>query len=365
MKISVGLSGGVDSSVAAAVLKQQGHELTGVFLECYRTPGCRVDDDRKDALEVALSLGIPFQVLDFKTRYKEKVLDLFFEELSAGRTPNPDIACNREIKFGLFYDWALEQGFDAVATGHYAAVRQTDRGVWGLYRSADLKKDQTYFLYQVRQDQLSHMLFPLASMQKEEVRALAEQLNLKTASKPDSTGICFIGEMDVKAFIRDRLGENRGEVVDTEGAIIGEHDGLWFYTIGQRHGFRLLGKVRSQKGEWKHVIPPLYVIGKDVEKNRLIVGYGAEAMRDRFDIQDPYWIDQELVNSMFLENSSGSAKDLLVRIRHGGQLYRCEIIQSNAHALEVRLKEKVRGVAPGQHAVLYEQDLCLGGGVLS
>lgn len=205
-KIAVGMSGGVDSSVSAAVLKELGWEVTGVFLECWRGPGCRADEDRKDALTVALQLGIPFEVLDFKQTYKEKVVEYFFQEYEAGRTPNPDVLCNKEIKFGLFYDWAMEQGFEAVATGHYAQVKSLDQQSYGLFRGKDDQKDQSYFLYLLQHSQLSHILFPVGGLEKTEVRQLAESYGLPVAKKPDSQGICFIGEIDVRKFLRDKIG---------------------------------------------------------------------------------------------------------------------------------------------------------------
>jgi len=191
------MSGGVDSSLCAHLLKEQGYEVTGVFLECWRAPGCRTDQDRQDALKIALELDIPFQVLDFKKTYHDKVVEYFFKEYQAGRTPNPDIMCNKEIKFGLFYDWAMENNFDFVATGHYAKTKNGQ-----LLTPKDEWKDQTYFLYLIRDDQLQHILFPLADLTKKEVRAEAKKRNIHVADKPDSVGICFIGDIDVKKFIK-------------------------------------------------------------------------------------------------------------------------------------------------------------------
>lgn len=376
-KVAVGLSGGVDSTVAAFLLKEQGYQLHGVFLECYKTPGCRVEDDRKDALDVALRLGITFEVIDLKREYKQRVLDLYFEELRAGRTPNPDIACNSEIKFGLFYEWAMQKGFDAVATGHYADIRMIDsknqknQEKLGLFQPADSHKDQTYFLYRLRQDQLDHVLFPLGNLKKREVRELAEKNGFRTASKPDSQGICFIGEMNVNEFIKDELGENPGEVVDVHGDVIGRHDGLWFYTIGQRHGFQLDGKVRSLKGEWRHILPPLYVIQKDAKQNRLVVGFGADGHASRFMLSDLHFIDE--VDGDALEAISDQDQ-LFVRIRHTGELYPCKAelfdgVDGDAEVgkkkILVDLTAAIKGISPGQHGVLYlKSGLCLGGGVI-
>jgi len=351
-RVALGMSGGVDSSVCAALLKEQGYDVTGVFMECWRAPGCRAEEDRKDALAVALQLGIPFEVLDFKDAYKQKVVEYFFAEYEAGRTPNPDVMCNKEIKFGLFYDWALSHGFDAVATGHYAQSVLDGR----LLRSKDEKKDQTYFLYLLHEEQLKHILFPVGHLEKHEVRALAEKYALPVASKPDSQGICFIGEINVHNFLRDRLGENPGEVVNTSGEVIGEHKGLWFYTIGQRHGFTLKGKIRKENNEWKHIVPPFYVIGKDVGKNQLIVGFGEETYRNTFYVQHMHWIG---------DGQSEFPHACTVRIRHGGKLLPCLMQLKDAQVYEITLSEKVQGIAEGQSAVFYEHHLCLGGGVIS
>lgn len=367
-KVVVGMSGGVDSSLSAALLKEQGYDVTGVFLECWRAPGCRVEEDRKDALDVALRLGIPFEVLDFKEAYREKVVEHFFSEYKSGRTPNPDVMCNKEIKFGLFYTWAMENGFDAVATGHYTRIEEKDLGsmlgrtnrqAGCLLQGKDRRKDQSYFLYVLKEQQLGHILFPIGGMEKTAVRSNAKKRGLSVADKPDSQGICFIGEIDVRKFLRDRLGENPGEVVDMGGNVIGEHNGLWFYTVGQRHGFTLKGKVRKKNAEWKHVVPPFYVVGKNPTKNRLIVGFGDETLRDAFSVESVHWINAFTSNVI----QDGKPHRLHVRIRHTGTLYAAEVIR-DGKMLNVRLAEPVRGVAEGQSAVLYSGNACLGGGVI-
>jgi tRNA-uridine 2-sulfurtransferase len=201
LQVAVGLSGGVDSSLSAALLVEQGYDVTGVHLVCYEEPGCRAPQDRKDALAVALQLGIPFEVLDFQKEYKEKVIEYFYREYQAGRTPNPDVACNREIKFGLFLNWAVENGFDYVATGHYARIRERAHGYY-LLRGKDEKKDQSYFLYTLTQKQLSYILFRIGHLTKDQVRREAKKRGLVTADKPDSVGICFVGDVDVQEFLR-------------------------------------------------------------------------------------------------------------------------------------------------------------------
>ena len=364
MKIALGMSGGVDSSVCAAMLKEQGHDVTGVYLECWRAPGCRAEEDRKDAVAVALQLGIPVQILDFKNAYRQGVVEYFFAESSAGRTPNPDVMCNREIKFGLFYDWAMEHGFDAVATGHYAQVLTT-RGGKRLARGADPIKDQSYFLYLMRAEQLEHIIFPIGDKKKSEVRKLALQYSLPVAKKPDSQGICFIGEINVHEFLRDRLGENPGDVVTADGEVIGQHKGLWFYTIGQRHGFELFGKSRSKHGEWRHIIPPFYVIAKRVSANQLVVGFGEETLRGELTVQNFHWIvdgDAEKVREMA---TACDLSSLCVRIRHGGALLEIERMAiGESGAVTIVLKHPQQGIAEGQSAVLYDDVVCLGGGVV-
>ncbi|OGY16615.1 MAG: tRNA 2-thiouridine(34) synthase MnmA [Candidatus Chisholmbacteria bacterium RIFCSPHIGHO2_01_FULL_48_12] len=343
-KVAVGLSGGVDSAVAAALLVDQGYDVTGVFLECWKEPGCRTDTDRKDALSVALKLGIPFKVLDFKREYKQKVVDYFYAEYKAGRTPNPDVMCNKEIKFGLFYDWCLKNSFDYVVTGHYAKiVHQVDSLV--LCIPKDKHKDQTYFLYRLRQEQLPHILFPLGDWTKTEVRQEAKRRGLPVADKPDSQGICFIGEVNIQEFLRERLPVKLGEVVDTNGQVIGEHDGVWFYTIGQRHGFRTSGGR-----------PPMYVIEKDVDKNQLVVGFGAETYQSQFQVDDCNWL---ISNDKFLISN----KNIKVRIRHGGELIPAKLKIENS--LKIGLAEPQRGVAPGQSVVLYDGDVVVGGGIIN
>lgn len=338
------MSGGVDSSLAAHLLVEQGFDVTGVYLECWRAPGCRTDADRKDALDVALELGLPFQVLDFKQAYRDKVVEYFFTEYQAGRTPNPDVMCNREIKFGLFYDWAMTNGFDYVATGHYAAATEAGE----LHIPADVKKDQTYFLYVLTQDQLRHTLFPLAELTKPQVREQASQRGLAVASKKDSTGICFIGDINVHEFLRERLGENPGNVVDTDGNIIGEHQGLWFYTVGQRHGFTVQHTQQVTQADGtvlnKHLLPPFYVIAKKPATNELVVGFGAATYRDRFTVSQ--------LHSIAGTNSSPPTQ-AWVRIRHTGQLLACTMTTKPGGEIAVQLTEPIQGLAAGQAAVFY------------
>lgn len=358
-KVALGMSGGVDSSVCAHLLIEQGYEVTGVYLECWRAPGCRSEEDRADALKIALELGIPFTVLDFKDAYREKVVEYFFAEYKAGRTPNPDVLCNKEIKFGLFYDWAMEHNFDAVATGHYAKIVATPQGKQ-LAIPADGHKDQTYFLYLLEQQQLEHCLFPLADYTKTQVRALAAEKKLHVSNKKDSVGICFIGDINVHNFLKERLGENPGAVVDYQGTVLGTHKGLWFYTIGQRSGFTInpTSSITQPDGTTidRNNIPPFYVIGKRPEQNQLVVGFGAQAYAQQFSIQNTHWITT-------VENKN----NLFVRIRHTGELLPCTVSFENNSA-QIMLDQPAKGIAEGQSAVLYttqeNEMLCLGGGVI-
>jgi tRNA-specific 2-thiouridylase len=343
--------------VAVHLLLEQGYDVTGVFLECWRAPGCRSEEDRKDALKVALSLGIPFEVLDFKQTYKDKVVEYFFTEYAAGKTPNPDVLCNKEIKFGLFYDWAMNHGFEYIATGHYANVLADEEGKQQLAIPKDAHKDQTYFLYLLTRGHLEHTLFPLGDLTKPEVRTLAAEKNIHVASKKDSVGICFIGDINVHEFLKERLGENPGEVVDTAGNVIGKHTGLWFYTVGQRHGFTIQNKSIVQQSDGstseKQNIPPFYVVGKNSAKNQLIVGFGADTYFSSFSIENVHWID-----------GAPTTEELVVRVRHTGKLLPCTLTNTT-----VLLAEPTQGIAEGQSAVFYEkkgdQVMCLGGGVIS
>ena len=348
------MSGGVDSSLCAHLLKEQGYEVTGVFLECWRAPGCRTDQDHKDALKIALKLEIPFQILDFKQIYHDKVVEYFFAQYAAGRTPNPDVMCNKEIKFGLFYDWAINNNFDFIATGHYA---KTTNGQ--LLTPKDLWKDQTYFLYLMTQDQLKHTIFPLADFTKKDVRVEAKKRGIHVADKPDSVGICFIGDINVKKFIKERLGEKPGEVINTQGDVIGSHNGIWFYTIGQRHGFTIKPSTSIKQSDGSIIqrtnLPPFYVIEKDAKKNQLMVGFETDAYQNEFKISNLHLINQ----------SETLPSELLVRIRHTGKLLSATL-ENNL----VKLEKPARGIAAGQSAVFYQKIdedsfQCLGGGIIN
>ncbi|HEX9817517.1 MAG TPA: tRNA 2-thiouridine(34) synthase MnmA [Patescibacteria group bacterium] len=355
-KVLLGLSGGVDSAVSAILLKEQGYQVEAVYIECWHEPGCRAEDDRRDALQVALQLNLPFQVLDLKKPYREKVMQYFLDEYQAGRTPNPDVMCNKIIKFGLFYDWAMKRGYDAIATGHYAA---TDGQFLDVPK--DRAKDQTYFLYEIKQAQLAQVLFPLADLTKSEVRQIAQQANLPVATKKDSVGICFVGDINVPKFLKENLGENPGKIVDEYGNVLGQHQGLWFHTIGQRHGFTYDKKKYTKLHPKldKSELPALFVISKNSKLNQLVIGPKQATQVKKFLVDRLHLIgltEQELLGQSSLK----------VRIRNTGELTGCSIIKQNGH-YQVELEQPIEGVAAGQSAVFYAINRpthCLGGAII-
>lgn len=389
LRVAVGLSGGVDSAVSAYLLKKQGYEVTGVHLVCWDGGvECKASKDRQDALRVAMTLGVPFEVLDFQKEYKERVIDRFYDDYAKGLTPNPDVWCNSEIKFGMFMEWAVRQGFDYIATGHYAKVERVEIRPPGLRRGGraglqgyepcegrvklvvpkDRKKDQTYFLYRLGQRELLGVIFPLGDYLKKEVREIAREAGLPVANKKDSQGICFVGDVDVNEFLQRRLKEREGEVVVRKSKrqkvkcknivsvadfeVVGRHKGVWFYTIGQRGGWEVRREYQKKFGG---EIPVFYVIDKEVERNRLVVGFGAETYRDGLEVKDLSWVRGE-------EKRIDGVK---VRIRHGGALIKAKVrVKGTVGRLEVELKEAQRGVSPGQAAVFYDGEEVLGGGVI-
>lgn len=356
-RIVLGLSGGVDSAVSAVLLQQAGYQVETVYIECWNEPGCRAEDDRKDALKVALQLDLPFKVLDFKQAYKEKVMNYFLSEYQAGRTPNPDVMCNKIIKFGLFYDWAMDHGYDAVATGHYA---KTDGN--NLLVPKDKTKDQTYFLYEITQPQLKHIIFPLQDLTKQEVRALAHQHNLPVANKKDSVGICFVGDINVPKFLKENLGENPGEIIDENDNVLGQHQGLWFHTVGQRHGFTYDKKKYTQlnKDLDKGELPALYVIEKRPETNQLVIAPQPKTLKNSFKITNLHLIGIE-------EKELFANSRLMIKIRNTGKMLPGSLEKKDGK-IKVNLQEKASGVASGQSAVLYlenkEQTICAGGAII-
>ncbi len=368
-RIIVGVSGGVDSSVAALRLVESGEAVAGLFMQNWAdddargsaraadggasTPAkgeCRAEEDRRDAVAVCGRLGIPFHFRDFSSEYWQGVFEHFLAEYAAGRTPNPDVLCNREVKFKHFLDAARELGAEKIATGHYARIG-FERGRWQLLRGADRSKDQSYFLHQLGQEQLSATLFPIGQMQKRDLREVARKAGLPTHDKKDSTGICFIGERDFREFLGRYLPAKRGQMRDPEGVVIGEHPGVFYFTLGQREGLQI-GGVRGRPAA------PWYVVGKDVARNILYVDQ---------DTQSPF-LQSERLWSEPAHWTAGAAP--AVRFACTAQTrYRqadepCEVIVQDDGGLEVRFDRPQRAVTPGQSVVLYDGDLCLGGAVI-
>lgn len=359
MRVYVGMSGGVDSSLSAALLKEQGHKVTGVYMKNWTEdlPGMRCPwaDDLADAKRVAVQLGIDLRVYDFETEYKHKVVDYMVAEYKAGRTPNPDIMCNQEVKFKLFLETALEDGAEMIATGHYARVLnaqaspgllQSSGSMPLLMQAKDSNKDQTYFLYRITSRALSSTIFPLGEYTKTEVREMARKRNLFTAEKKDSQGICFVGQIGVKDFLSQYVPAQPGDIVDEEtGNIIGRHEGAIFYTLGQRHGLGIGGGL------------PYYVVSKDMERNIVFV---TRNLND-----GALWKDEITLDSLHWINGPPLSKKLEVRVRHRAQLASAEIKLCEQKGASLYLKEPQRAVTPGQSIVIYDGYVCLGGGIVS
>lgn len=363
-KVFVGMSGGVDSSVSAALLKARGFDVTGVFIKVWQPDWmeCAWREDRLDAMRVAARIGIPFVTLDLEEEYKREVVDYMIAEYKAGRTPNPDVMCNRHVKFGGFLDWALAQGADFVATGHYARVEGCDASSTAtgsrarLLAGRDEGKDQSYFLWQVSAERLARVLFPVGDMEKPAVRALAERFKLPNARKRDSQGLCFVGNVDMKEFLGHYLPATRGDVLDSSGAVIGHHDGAIFLTLGERRGFSISVKTANDA--------PYYIVARDVERNTVTVGHGSMAdgpskslvtgaEKTSFDLGDVSWVGGLPV--------AGAAYH--ARIRHLGELLPCALPSVGRDHARVEFDAPLV-ISPGQSVVIYEGEECLGGGIL-
>jgi tRNA-specific 2-thiouridylase len=340
-KVYVGMSGGVDSSVTAVLLQEQGYDVTGVYMKNWSQdlPGfiCPWKEDYQDAKRVAVQLGIGFKMFDFETEYRQKVVDYMVREYQAGRTPNPDVMCNQEVKFKLFLEAALTDGADMIATGHYARIQDGQ-----LFAGLDPAKDQSYFLYRVTEAALQKSLMPIGELHKTEVRKLAKKLELATAEKKDSQGICFVGKVGIKEFLSNELGpQPHGQIIDQKDQVIGEHDGAIFYTIGQRHGLNVGGGL------------PYYVARKDMKTNTIYVTTNLDdrgLWHKEVHLQNLHWINQSPVEN----------KPYQVRLRYRGPLVTCSIKGSTLF-----LKDEQRGLAAGQSAVVYEDDRVLGGGIIA
>jgi tRNA-uridine 2-sulfurtransferase len=353
MNIIVGMSGGVDSSVAAYLLKEQGHEVTGLFMknwEDHQDSQCSAARDLADAQAVCDQLNISLQTVNFSSTYWDRVFQYFLNEYHAGRTPNPDILCNKEIKFKAFLDYALEQGADYIATGHYARKRVEGNQSY-LLKGKDRDKDQSYFLYAIGQSALQKSLFPIGDYPKKEVRAMAEKLGFINHNKKDSTGICFIGERKFKSFLSEYLLYQPGEIHSPQGEILGRHDGLMFYTLGQRQGLNIGGKKDHPEAAW-------YVVGKDVSKNILIVAQTNDhplLFSQGLTCSQLHWFSEDLPEAGF----ACAAK---IRYRQPDQ--HCMISPQGKGEYAVIFSDAQRAVTPGQSIVFYHNNICLGGAVI-
>ena len=350
----IGMSGGVDSSVAALLLQRAGEAIAGMFMDNWADDGsgdCRSADDRRDAVAVCGRLGIPLHFRDFSREYREGVFEHFIAEYAAGRTPNPDVLCNREIKFRHFLDAARDLGAERIATGHYARIAHAG-GRWQLLRALDRDKDQSYFLHLLGQPQLAATRFPLGGLHKGEVRRLAAEAGLPTAAKKDSTGICFIGERDFREFLSRYIPARPGEIRDPQGRVLGEHPGVFHFTLGQRGGLQL-GGVRGRGPA------PWYVVGKDVAANVLYVDQGHDSpwLQSRALCSEAaHWIEGAPPARRFACNAQ-------VRYRQPDQP--CEVEVLDDGTLRVRFARDQRAVTPGQSLVLYHGERCLGGAAIA
>lgn len=403
-RVVVGLSGGVDSSVTAHLLQQQGYDVIGMFMRNWHDESVTINnecpwiDDSNDAMLVAEHLGIPFQVLDLSAEYKQRIVDYMFAEYESGRTPNPDVLCNREIKFDTFMEAAMKLGADFVATGHYCRKAETTDAegvtVYQLLAGKDPNKDQSYFLCQLTQDQLSRALFPIGELLKPEVRAIAREIGLPTADKKDSQGLCFIGKVKLPVFLQQQLAPKKGSIIEIprdaeifseslvaqgissqdssrftgnlggrtmryqpysfepeKGEVVGEHSGAHYFTIGQRKGLQVGGKAL-----------PLFVLGTDVEENIVYVGQGDDhpgLYRSglRIPNKDVHWIRTDLVMN------PGDSRRYLARIRYRQPLTPCTLIQEPG-SLRIEFDEAQRGIAEGQFVAWHDGEECLGSGVM-
>ena len=353
-RVVLGMSGGVDSSLSAYLLKEQGYEVIGLFMRNWKEEDengcCTAEEDYSDVRDVANQLDIPYYTVDFSREYYDRVFKLFVDEYAKGRTPNPDVLCNKEIKFDAFVHSALELDADYIATGHYCNIKH-ENGRHYLMRAVDENKDQTYFLNQVTEQQLERVLFPVGNLTKPEVRALAERYGLATAEKKDSTGVCFIGERNFRRFLSQYIPMKRGEIRTLDGIKVGEHDGVYYYTIGQRKGLGVGGvSFHHDGGRW-------FVAAKDVENNVLYVSQGDQSMLyARELVTDGF----NFINGIPLQ----SELHVMARIRHRQPLQSatCHILDNGS--VHIVFDEGQRAIVEGQYVAIYVGDMCLGGGVI-
>lgn len=348
--VAVGLSGGVDSAVSAYILKEQGYNVVGVYMSNWketREQGeCTGEQDWEDVRSICNTLDIPYYSFDLSEEYYKNVFEHFVAEYKRGRTPNPDVLCNREIKFGKFAEKIREMGIPYLATGHYAKVVHEGNRHY-LYRSKDENKDQTYFLNQVSEKQISNVIFPLEDIEKKQVREIATKLNLRVATKKDSTGICFIGERNFRQFLSQYIPMQRGQIVSVDGEVVGEHKGVFFYTLGQRKGLGIGGKKDGNGDKW-------FVVAKDVKNNVLIVSQSE---------CDLLYKDTLVCKRFNYINKDIYEGEVLVRYKHRQELQKAIVKKDNDKTV-IEFENKQRAIAEGQYAVIYDEKKCLGGGVI-
>ncbi len=350
--VFVGLSGGVDSAVSAALLKQQGYDVTGVYLRTWQPDWitCTWQDERRDAMRVCSALDIPFIEYNVSDEYKKRVTEDMLENYRNGRTPNPDVLCNKEIKFGLFFDWAMNNSADFVATGHYAQVT-TVNGASQLVAAKDTSKDQSYFLWTLSPDILSKTIFPVGNLLKTEVRDLAKKFHVPVAQKKDSQGICFLGLVDMKEFLAHYIQVTEGQEVTSAGKTIGTHQGVELYTYGERHGFN----AQNEKGSTHE---PLYVIGRDQKTNTLTVGTHDEYIQVGQSKKE-YTLTDIVLRTVIKDNKIYDAA-----FRYHGKRYQVRVKQ-NSTTLTILFENPEELIAPGQSIVLYDGNTCIGGGIVA
>lgn len=351
-RVVLGMSGGVDSSVAAILLKEQGYEVIGVFMKNWDEEDengvCMADEDYKDVVSVAEQLGIPYYSINFVKEYWERVFEYFLSEYRLARTPNPDVMCNKEIKFKAFLEYAEKLGADYIATGHYARLIEDENGQKIMLKGIDDNKDQTYFLSGLTQKQLEKVLFPLGDYKKSEIREIAQKYDLKTANKKDSTGICFIGERNFNEFLSKYIPAQKGNIVDINGKKLGIHNGLMYYTIGQRKGIGL-GNSKDGTGE------PYFVVDKKLETNELVVAQGDDKL---------LYSKALIANNFNFINSIEFPFECGVKFRYRQKDVKAVITKINDEEYRIDFEEPQRAVTLGQIAVIYNGDICLGGGII-
>ncbi|WP_027340706.1 tRNA 2-thiouridine(34) synthase MnmA [Halonatronum saccharophilum] len=348
-RVVIGMSGGVDSSVAALLLKEEGYDVIGIFMKNWGEENedgiCPADEDYEDVRRVCNQIDIPYYIVNFEKEYWDNVFTYFLDEYKAGRTPNPDVMCNKEIKFKKFLDHTLKIDADYLATGHYAQVDHSD-GEFKLLKGIDSNKDQSYFLSMLNQRQLSKTLFPLGKLKKTKVREIAKKVGLATAKKKDSTGICFIGEKDFKEFLQTYIPAQPGKIMNLQGEVLGEHHGIMYYTLGQRRGLGISGEN------------PYFVVDKDIENNILYVGAGADNKHlysSALIASKPHWISGQEVNYPI---------ECKAKFRYQQPDQKVVVYPDEGERIKVVFEEKQRAITPGQIAVFYDGKVCLGGAII-